>query len=402
MSILASISLSLLIAVAGEADGPRRMLIGRDLSRTEYVVESLDAAGVHVRDSRGSKRVIPHAEVLGLYQPGRSPAAPTSSVLTLTDGQRLIGAAGAAEPGTEHVTITHPLLGAIAVPLDEVVALTMPGMPAVGESAGGDTVLLVNGDVVRGFVTELGAVVRIEDGAGAERAIGLDSVALVTVENEPRRPSGAMMWLADGSVISVSMPGAPEPGLVTIEPVLRSGDAGGASEAEQRSTPTATILENVIGWMPDASRLAPLSGLELVSAEPLSPRPWTDPPRVDDRVAGGVGTLGALDVLMPGPCVAVWTLPQGADGFTCEFVLPEAFRDWGDCVVIVGASGGADGGAAKELWRGRLNAESPAATVALDLVAGSRTLVVTVEPGELGPVQDRPTIAAAFVRVGAR
>lgn len=399
MSILAAMPLSVLLTLAGGADGPRRTLIGRDLTRTEYVVESLDGAGVHVRDARGARRVIPQADVLGLYEPGRTRSVADAPVLTLVDGQRLIGAVGAAEPGSEVVTIAHPVLGAIAVPLDAVLCLAMPGMPSPGESAGGDTVLLANGDAVRGFVTEIGSVVRIEDETGKERGIELDAVASVIVENEPRPRAGSMFWMADGSVISVSTPSAPEPGLVTVEPILSAGAKVGASEAEQRSAPATAILENVIGWVPDASRLAPLSGLELVSVEPVSPRPWTDPPRPDDR---GAGTLGALDVLMPGPCVAVWALPAGADGFTCDLVLPEAFRDWGDCVVRIGASSGGDGSAAKELWRGRLNAESPMATVSVDLATGTRTLVVTVEPGELGPVQDRPTIASAFVRVGAR
>lgn len=399
MSIPAAMPLSVLLALAGEADGPRRTLIGRDLTRTEYVVESLDGAGVHVRDARGARRVIPQGDVLGLFEPGRTRLVPDAPVLTLVDGQRLIGAIGATEAGSEDVTIAHPVLGTIVVPLDEVLWLAMPGMPAPGRSAGGDTVLLANGDVVRGFVTEIGALVRIEDESGNERAIEMDAVASVLVENEPRPRAGSMFWMADGSVISVSMPSAPEPGLVTVEPILSAAAKVGASEAEQRSSPATAILENVIGWVPDASRLAPLSGLDLVRVEPLSPRPWTDPPRLDDR---GAGTLGGVDVLMPGPCVAVWTLPVGADGFTCDLVLPEAFRDWGDCVVRIGASPGADGSAAKDLWRGRLNAETPAATVSVDLATGSRTLVVTVEPGELGPVQDRPTIASAFVRVGAK
>lgn len=386
-----------------EPDAPRRVMIGRDLSRTEIVVDALDSSGVHTRDAKGSRRIIPHTDLLALYRPARVTTVPGTPVLSLTDGQRIVGSLAKSADGLtvstgDDVMVEHPSLGVVRVPLDAVSTLVMPGMPAPGRASGDDLVLLSNGDAVRGLVTRVGAQIAIEGESGGERLIPLDAVASVRLQNPIQRASGPTVWLADGCVVRVSMPGtASEAGLVALDPALTRVHS--ASESEPSPGVPTTILDNVIGWMPDAGRLVPLSRLEFVGVSPLAPRPWTDAPVIG---AGDEAPLSAAEIRMPGPCVATWKLPPNADGVSCEVVLPEAFRDWGDCEVVIGASSRADGTAPTDVWRGRVNAERPVATVSADLPAGSATLVVRVEPGERGPVQDRPTLAFAMIRVSAR
>ena len=405
MRTIPAISIALVASMAtttgADGDGPRRVLVGRDLSRTEIVVEGLDASGVHTRDAKGSRRTIPHAEVLALHRVSRAAPSGTLPVVSLTDGQRIVGALGASEPGSDagdSVRVDHPLLGTLSVPLDLVETVTNPGMPEPARGPGDDVVLLVNGDVLRGFVTRIGREVGMESPAGDTQAIPLESVASVRVQNPEVRATGPMVWLADGTVARIAMPVPPtDAGLVTLDPLLAR--TSGASEAEQEGGPPTTILDNVLGWMPDAARLVPLSRLSLASVTPVAPRPWTDEPELGDPDAG---PLSAAEIRMPGPCVAVWTLPPDADGITCEVILPEAFRDWGDCEVVIGASTRGDGSEPIEVWRGRINGDAPTTNVAASFARGSTSLVVRVEPGELGPVQDRPTIASAFVRITPR
>jgi hypothetical protein len=113
--------------------------------------------------------------------------------------------------------------------------------------------------------------------------------------------------------------------------------------------------------------------------------------------------LGAADIELPGPMSAEWMLPPGASHVSIRLELPESARVFGDCVVRVEVVGDEASGVEH-----RLSSASPSAMVRLALGAatgpvpsaeGVRRLVVRVEAGERGGIQDRVVIRRGLVLV---
>lgn len=405
-------------------EGARRVLIGADLSRQSVMVDRIDAGSIGIVDVRGVRRSVPANDVLAMYAE-RMPRRVTvdgARAVGLTDGQMLVGSVGSIAGDADAMLVRHPVLGEMRVTLDQTMWITGADAPALTPATGDDTVVLANGDLLTGFV---GGIVRAEDGSaavefepatGSPIEVGLESVLSVVIANNAEPARGPRIWLADGSSVAlreIADANGGESGLVRVSPVLavaRSGEPsateGGQAELNAEmpmlAAPGSLVLDHVVGWMPEAGRLVALAGLKVLSVEPTAPRPWTEGPVLGDAARSA---LGAADVLLPGPSRIEWELPAGVDGLTCEVTLPEAYRDWGDCEVVILTGGGLDRGAGDgaltERWRGRVNAENPTLPVAIEMADRPTRLIVAVEAGAFGPVQDRPTLVTPLVRMGA-
>jgi hypothetical protein len=105
--------------------------------------------------------------------------------------------------------------------------------------------------------------------------------------------------------------------------------------------------------------------------------------------------LFAGDIELPGPIEVSWDLPRGATRMACRVALPAAGRAWADVVVRVLVR---EGGEAREVASVELSREKPGAVLNVDLGGGvlgaaraagvERSLIVRVEAGEMGPIQD--------------
>lgn len=412
-------------------EGSKRVLIGADLSRQSVVIDRIDAASIGVVDARGVRRTVAARDVLAVYAESipRRIAVEGARAVGLVDGQVLLGTLGAVGGDADSLLVRHPVLGDMRIALDQTLWIAGADAPAMAATTGDDAIVLANGDLLTGFV---GGIVRRADGgisvefegaSGATQLLGMESMLSMLIANGIEAPLGPRVWLADGTSVAlreiVPASGA-DAGILRVKPVLgvERTDTGRVTESEptedtlagtEALSPHGTlVLEHVIGWMPDAGRMVALAGLKVMSVEPVPPRPWTEGPMFGDAARSA---LGAPDVLLPGPSRIEWELPAGADGLSCEVMLPEAYRDWGDCEVVIltggGAGGGTGGGAGSasgpltERWRGRVNAENPTLPVALEMTDRPRRLIVAVEPGAFGPVQDRPTLVTPLIRVSA-
>ncbi|QYK48111.1 MAG: hypothetical protein KF838_15130 [Phycisphaeraceae bacterium] len=409
-------NLSLIIAALSLFSGPdpaSRTLVGADLSRQTVTPERLELSGMSYVDGAGVRRSAPASQILAVYAASGTRVAPVDGLraVVTSDGQRLVGMVEHVEGDEETIAVVHPTLGRLHVALDRVRSISEASEPSPMLTPGDDTVILSNGDLLRGFVAGLapsaegdafagGSVLLIDLDTGSRRRLGLETVSVVLISNPQTAASGPRVWLSDGSAIGVREAVAAGPGLVRLTPIdgIRR-----ETESEQGVTPgdgtgsgTTIVLDNVIGWMPDAKRLSPLASAKLIGVTPVEPRPWTDQPTIADAATA---TLGAPDILLPGPSSIEWELPEGTDGLSCEVVLPEAYRDWGDCEVVILAG---DAGRSTERWRGRLNAGTPTLAVRLEMADRPRCMVVRVDPGEFGAVQDRPTLIAPLLRITPR
>jgi len=331
----------------------------------------------------------------------------------MVDGQVLpgspnVGASDGGEGVVDRVAWSARLWGPVLIDLEGVqrvvvnaraAARVMQGSLERG-AASEDRVVLINGDVLDGFVESVsGAAVRIES-SGEVRSIELARVAIISLASPARSPSGARVWLEDGTVARGALRPAPlgKIGLVPDGPWIERGNESAAG-ASRESAGVELDLSEVGALAFDASRLVALGSLS-ARVEGVSARRWTPPVVVGP--AQGVA-LGAADIALPGPMSAEWMLPQGASHVSMRLELPESARVFGDCVVRVEIAGEEASGVTH-----RLSSASPSVMVRLALgdaigsapsAEGVRRLVVRVEAGERGGIQDRVVIRRGLVLV---
>ncbi len=327
----------------------------------------------------------------------------------MVDGQVLPGSPTVSNDGAaDRVAWSARLWGPVLIDLEGVqrvvvnaraAARVMQGSLERG-AASEDRVVLINGDVLDGFVESVsGAAVRIESG-GEVRSIELARVAIISLASPARSASGARVWLADGTVARGALrpASAGKIGLVPDGPWIERGSESLAG-ASRESAGVELELSEIGALAFDASRLVALGSLS-ARVEGVSARRWTPPLEVG--TARGVA-LGAADIELSGPMSAEWMLPQGASHVSMRLELPESARVFGDCVVRVEIAGEEASGVEH-----RLSSESPSAMVRLAIgdalgrapsAEGVRRLVVRVEAGERGGIQDRVLIRRGLVLV---
>lgn len=361
-------------AARAQSDAPVT-LIDRDLERLPARIISVSPRQLVARIDGAAERSTPAERWLGWTAP--LDAARSAPALTLTDGQRFYGAPAGGNGDT--IRWTADSAGPIEASLEQVDRMVLaPRLDPGPSDAIDDVVILTNGDRLEGFVVSFGERVEIEvEGRAVE--LPLQRVAVVDLASAAAERRGAYMWFADGSVARLEAQGD----------VYLLAQAPSGWEA---SAP----LHQARAFVYEAGRIQALSELPMSGHEPIKRR-WAPPPETGAEMAG----LWAAPVSLPGPMRVSWSLPQGAARFGAVIELREDSRVWGDCEVVVSQrrSGDVDGG--RELARVRLTGDEPTARIAVDLNGslGAGELVIAVEPGPSGPIQDRVLVDGALLLV---
>jgi hypothetical protein len=370
------------------------------LVRTEPTGEYL--AMIPIEEPAGTPRpgaTVPRLLITPVPQPTApatatpsSPASIALPALELVDGQRLTGNLGEAGEG-DLFTWTHPRLGVLQLKLDDVQRLRVrelkPSQRIGSAPEANDLLIFANGDRVEGFVEALADPLVITIGE-AKREVPLDRVGEVVFANPPGAPAGAFVWLRDGSIIAARELRTTRVGELLITPRLVSD----SESPEMHGAGSASVpLAELIGVNFDTGALMPLAAVTPERYEALGGRRWTPPVRVSEG-----GPLGAGDIVFPGAMSVRWSIPEHITRFSALAELPREAWTWGDCELVVQVE---TGGAAKELVRQRLSGAAPSQRINTGLGAGpGRTLIVRIEAGELGPIEDRvvlrrPLLAAS-------
>ncbi len=301
--------------------------------------------------------------------------------LTLTDDQRFPGQALSGARVAEDVFVWNQSswLGRMAVPLDRVASVAFDSNVTVPPPGEQDVLLLVNGDRVEGFVTALGDPISLElpDNDNGPTAIELPvgRVRAVRMVSPPQDPTGHRLWLVDGTIVDVERVMLGDDGYYQLEGVPFT------EETSVRIAPSG-----VAAVLFDPAALVPFASLQprRVEGPPMRyvvPRPEV----VDSRAA-----LGLFEIEFRGPLAAHYVLPPGATYFAAEARMPELARAWGDCVLIIRDNG-------REIFSGRLNAETPTAVIGVRLTGSMLTVEVT--EGSAGPIQDRVVLSRSLILV---
>ncbi|MFG0328172.1 MAG: hypothetical protein ACF8SC_13010 [Phycisphaerales bacterium JB037] len=312
-------------------------------------------------------------------------------VVELTDGQRL---PALILPSATDDTLTLDLiaLGEVELPLEAVRRVRSIDEPATRDDAGlDDLVRLRNGDRLTGFVATLGPSIIIETDLG-ERTLPLESVAEIVLANEPATSTAPLLWLDSGVIIAARSLTQPNPTSFEITPAEPIGARAGTWRLSRAD------LQGVL--------LAPDRWIALAATEPTARRAMDDrrwlPPLIAGNPASAV--LATPDLEIPGPMEVQWSLPPDAERFSTRITLPESARVWGDFEFVV-LTRDARGGE-RELHRVRLHAGEPTAVVAADLRPPTgnpapTTLLLRIEAGQRGPIDDRAVLTRPIVLRGA-
>jgi hypothetical protein len=391
------LALTLGLASAAAAQEPRgvpRTLLDRMLQERHVLLSGLE--GGHISYSEGGLvRTEPVAEYLAILPAPARPAARASApaatprmrrpreargvVLQLVDGQRFTGGFAREASETESVAWLNADLGSLEFRIDDVSSLrSAGGLAELPRSEVSDTVLLLNGDRLDGIVERLGDPVVISVGE-AEHRLPLERIAAVSLANPPAPAHGTYVWLSDGTVVATRAVHTTRMGEVQLSPRI-------TPESESSRPRGASLpLERIEAVNFDVRQLIPLATITPLDQQATGQRRLT---RVARAVDEQPSPLDAADVLLPGPMEVVWSLPDGAVRLAMAAELPRESWTWGDCELIVEVRD--SGGAATQLARHRLNAERPLGLVNAELPGESGSmLVVRLEPGEYGPIQDR-------------
>jgi hypothetical protein len=395
LRLSAAVMVSAAAAMGDEPPGvaSERVLLDAQLRAERGRLLTIDAGTLSYEDHRGSVRSRPRSDFVGFLTPSDDASAPALTFLELTDSQRFVGRLiGGVEPvagGEAGVQWDSSVLGPMVVSLENIrLIVLMPRIrPAVAVPDHEDAVVMANGDVVTGFVERIGESVAVETGTGVLQ-IPVQRVAQVRLATPGARSEGAMLWTSDGSVLGVGELRTNEIGdfLIGPEPGAERPWSSEDPGAGAVRLPPASVLAAAF----DAARLAPLASLDIREQGPTGGRRWTPPARI-----GEPGQLRLADVELPGPMRVVWSLPRGASRFTVHAQLPATARTWGDCEMIVSA--GAAGQEPTELLRRSIDAQNPSAELTTPIPPGSGELIITVQPGPYGPIQNRVLLRRGLI-----
>lgn len=408
-----------------QESGVPRLLLDRRLQERPVMLLGLDQGLVRYTDAAGLVRSEPVGEVMAILprreipepavpvrastdhpdlppptmvRPPVEPERPAAGpILELTDGQRFAGGPASSGEG-ETLAWSHPALGVLRFKLDQVLRIRLHEGPwtPLAEPVRDDLLILANGDRLVGFVEEIGETgLTFAPAQGAPRELLFERVHEVHLANPAAESptTGAVAWLRDGSVIACRLITTSRLGELTLHDTLQDSEAQ-ETPAESPGSP-ALRLDDLLGvsfHIPGAS-LVPLATIPPAEQAPAPDRRWTPPM---EAVEPERAVLGAADLVLPGPMSVTWDLPAGAARFVAGVELPRQAWTWGDCEIVVAA----DGAATRELFRQRLNAEAPAAQIAVS-VQGARRLTIRVEAASLGAVQDRVLILRPLLLVGS-
>lgn len=393
-----------LAAGAAPADTPVRVLTD-DLrfERTDLV--GLDETAALLRDAAGRPARVSVGSVVSISAGGASTLPPFVGVpspsrvfVELTDGQRLVMDI---EPSEDPEAIVGRVigLGQGRIPLERIARIARPGAAWHADTPRADVVRLTNGDVLTGFVDAIGASVSVESDSGTIASVPLDSVAEIRMANPAEPASGLLVTDDQGVALFARTLNADAGGklrLTTDPGVLGVDSRGEDTVAYERINARLLGLRSITPRGSDANRVLALASITTDTVRPTGDRRWTPTPvveRDDDPV------LAIADVRMPAPASAVYPLPPGlaADRFACG-VTAAAPGPWTDCTARVYAE--LADGTRTLIGEFRVTTDSDPSEISGRIPPGSRAIVLEVDPGPSGAVQDAVTFIAPRVRTG--
>ena len=349
----------------------------------------------------------PFGQIVAILWTGRDALGEPSANLSMTmqSGERF---PGRIDRGAGELRWMHPWLGPIAIDLErtrsiEIEASRRETIPRESE---GDRVLLANGDVIEGLVTELDrdcVVESLDD--GSIRRVPLEVVARIDLLESDQNPGTIRLEARDGTVVDVERfrvaptslrEQARREDVATIA-IVRGRDQD-LADASSKEIPLPLRDFSAIVFGP--ARIESLASLD-PQIEPIETRQasggdaantaterfWIPAPaRAEESTP-----IADRDVEFSGPARIRYRVAKGSVLSTTA-ILPDTMRRFGDFELVL-----FDG--RREILRHRFSHEAPRLEIAAPITSGE--LVLELHEGRYGPVQDRLRFESALLIVPA-
>jgi hypothetical protein len=213
---------------------------------------------------------------------------------------------------------------------------------------------------------------------GNEIEIEASKLNRIGIANDPERVEGIYMRFTDQEQVRVEQfevtPSRPISVRVDTD-ALGLADTGNDEWRFDARTLTGLMV------LDERAEVVALSTMEPRSIEPMGDRIWTQRPSRINENASHPALMG-LD--LHSPIRVTYELPENASRFACEFEAP--IEQWTDCIarVIVRTYNGQ-----RQLAEHRLNQHNNNIDINLQRPGNAQSLVIEIDPGEQGPIQDR-------------
>lgn len=389
-----------LIASAGSISHAQTLKGGwtictRDLQLRETLIEQANERELTLINAYGIRSVLPMDQVLFIVKSeGEDDSIPADQLvgaplpeqnpvrlITLVDGQTVRGSLMSPKID-EHLAITMmagtSVHGDAHLPLERILRISdqHPIRPDEQPEILDDLVVLRNGDRLAGFIESLGPQVQI---ALDDSVIDIDfnRIDHLYIANDPEPVPGMYLQFEDEEVLRAMgfrfLNQAPI--MVQIDPdSLGLEDTGNTDWRFESETLTSILIAD------SSEGIVPLVDLES-RVEPIGDREWAPLPRILNARASHPA-MQSIDI--PSPAQIIYALPEGARRFASIFETP--LEIWTDCVVRVIVE---HRGKQSTLFEQRLNHDQSSASINIELPRATTSLVIEVDPGEHGPIQDR-------------
>jgi hypothetical protein len=367
-----------------------------DLMLRETLIESANDRELTLLNSYGIRSVLPMDQVLFVVKSDAPkvssdteivgapiPEASPIKVISLADGQTIRGSILDADRA-DSLAITMmsglSVQGDAHIPLENLLRIQNPISPdrSMNEELGDDVVVLHNGDQLTGFVESVGSSVQLVLANDDELNIDLNRISRIDIANEPEPTDGIHVRFDDETVLRViGFRYASQQSMsVGIDPVSLGLDDTGSTEWRFNANTFDAL------WVNDpAQSVVALAGMTPSRIEPMGDRAWTPTPSIIDSDASHPVLMG-LD--FHAPVRIRYTLPEGASRFACTFEAP--IETWTDCIARVIVS---TGPRERVLIEQRLHIDENQIRVNTDIPRSAQELIIEIDPGQHGPIQDR-------------
>lgn len=350
----------------------------------------IESGSLNYRDTRGLTHTISLDEVFFVlptqqpdswgynYQGSGEPAK-----LTLTDQQRL----PVLLQNTDDAELLRVLTPFESTPrsiqIETVDNLRVGWFPTEAFAAvENDVVRLNSNDLITGFVEFIGDVVVI-DADDQMRTFPIDQVNLIQLANDPDPIPDVYVYLDRDIRLAVA-------DLESSDAEPGSGIMLFLDRSESSTPPTHRPVR--VAFEPQRfggidiehrfAHMVPLTSLVPHSITPTGDRSWTPDPEL---IATNIPNSGLADLDLRAPVEVRYTLDQPASRFACDVELNAG--EWSDCTLeILTSSSNAKPITLRSI---RLNPKTSRSAVLVDLPEDADELIIRIDPGINGPIQDR-------------
>jgi hypothetical protein len=298
-------------------------------------------------------------QTLALIRRGSWKVRPSQTRVTLDDGQVFPGSLIRGD--ADEVLIYHPWMRELAIPLERIRRIDFKTNIIIppGED---DRIVLTNGDVLEGFVTQVGRDAIIEThGETPERiTVPLHRVAAVAISTQETPPHWPQVWMVDGLRMSLERAEFDASGRLSLaRHPLMSGDYERLPGSDE-----------LVALVLDGARFEPLAHQHMRTVATTPVRRTAPPPeRLNPRAPAGLTSLH-----LTGPARFEFDLPPRTTALRTRIVTGHLAQGWTPPEVVISVGNSI-------LWRGW-----PDQDLDVPLSGAAGPLVIELHCGEHGPM----------------